>query len=270
MKKNLLLPALLFALPFLFVACNKEDQSLDSLETTTTDDVLTADDMIQNTEEEIDYQLESRGLGEDCPIVTVTPNDGTYPRTITIDYGTEGCEGPNGHIRKGIIQVVVTDTMINVGASRTVTFIDFSVDDVLVGGTRVKTNTGPNGEGQPTFTREVIDASLTFPNGDIAEWEGEQLITFLEGFSTPLRIDDVWQIEGGSAGVNRNGQAFTSTITTPLIKPFACPWIVSGVREVTINDHTITLDYGNGDCDKFATLTRPDGTTKVVVIRRWW
>lgn len=266
MKKILLLASL----TFFFIACNKEDKSLGNLENTTTDDVLTADDMLQNTEEEIDYQLESRGFGGDCPTVTVIPNDGTYPRTITIDYGTEGCEGPNGHIRKGIIEVVVTDTMINAGASRTATFIGFSVDDVLVGGARVKTNTGLNPQGQPTFTREVIGASLTLPNGDVAEWEGEQAITLIEGFGTPQRIDDVWQIEGGSTGVNRNGQAFTSAITTPLVKPFACPWIVSGVREVTVNNHTITLDYGDGDCDKFATLTRPNGTTKVVLIRRWW
>lgn len=272
MKKNLLLLSLLFALPLLFVACNKDkiDPATDDMEITTSQDVLTAQDLIQDTDEEIDYELENRDPQDDCPVITIVPNDGTYPRTITIDYGTDGCEGWNGRIRKGIILITVTDTMVNEGAVRTVEFINFSVDDVLVAGTKTLTNNGLNDQGQPYFTRVVSDASLTFPNGDVAEWNATQTLTLIEGADTPQRFDDVLQIEGSSSGVNRHGKAFTAEITVPLIKPRACRWAVSGVRTVTVDDHTWTLDYGNGDCDKFATLTRPDGTTKVVVIRRWW
>ena len=152
----------LFSIPFFFVACNKdEDVSTgDDLETLTSEDVLTAQDLIQDTQEEIDYELENRDPEDDCPIITIDPNDGTFPRTITIDYGTEGCEGWNGRIRKGIIQVVVTDTMINEGATRTVTFIDFSVDDVQVEGVKTLTNTGLNDEGQRTFSRTVEQITI--------------------------------------------------------------------------------------------------------------
>ena len=262
--------SLLFALPLLFIACNKEDQSVQDMEVTTSQDVLVAQDLFQDTEEEVDYELGTRDPEDLCPIVTVVPGDGTYPRTVTIDYGTEGCEGWNGRIRKGIIEVTLTDTMANPGAVRTVNFINFSVDDVQIEGTKTLTNTGLNGEGQLTFTRVVSNASLTFPNGDVAEWEAAQQITLIEGTGTPERIDDVVQIEGNSSGVNRNGKAFSSEITVPLIKPFVCPWAVSGVRSVTVNDHTWTLDYGDGTCNKIALLTRPDGTTKTVLIHRWW
>ncbi|MBK7407533.1 MAG: hypothetical protein IPL49_14480 [Saprospirales bacterium] len=271
MKKNLLLLSMLFALPLFFTACNKDTQDpADDTEITTSEDVLTAQDLIEDTQEEIDYELENRDPEDDCPIITVDPNDGTYPRTITIDYGIEGCEGWNGRIRKGIILITVTDTMINEGAMRTVEFVNFSVDDVQIAGTKTFTNNGLNADGQLVFTRVVSDASLTFPNGDVAEWNATQTLTLIEGAGTPQRFDDVMQIEGGSNGVNRHGKAFTSEITEPLIKPRACPWIVSGIRTVNVNDHTWTLDYGDGECNKVATLTRPDGTTKVVLIRRWW
>lgn len=270
MKKNLFLPFLLLTLPLLFVACNKDDKSAEDMEVTTSLDVLTAQDLFQDTEEEVDYELGTRDPEDLCPIVTVVPGDGSYPRTVTIDYGTEGCEGLNGRIRKGIIQVTLTDTLSNPGAVRTVEFIDFSVDDVQIEGTKTLTNNGLNGEGQLTFTRVISDASLTFPNGDVAEWDATQQITLIEGTGTPGRLDDVSRIEGNSSGVNRNGNPFTSEITTPLIKPFVCPWVVSGVRSVTVNNHTWTLDYGDGTCNKIALLTRPDGTTKTVMIRRWW
>jgi hypothetical protein len=271
MKKNLFLISLLFSIPFFFVACNKDEAPTpDEMEVTTSEDILTAQDLIQDTEEEIDYELESRDPEDPCPIVTIEPNDGTFPRTVTIDYGTEGCEGWNGRIRKGIIQVVVSDTMKNEGASRTVTFIGFSVDDVQIAGVKTLTNTGLNAEGQPTFTRTVEGASLTFPNGDVAEWDATQTLTLIEGFGTPQRFDDVMQIEGSSSGINRNGQAYTATITVPLIKRHACPWIVSGVRQMTVNDLTWSLDYGDGECNRIAILTKPNGETKFVQIRRWW
>ena len=271
MKKNLFLLSLLFAIPFLFVACNKdEDPVEDDIEITTSEDVLTAQDLIQYTEEQVDYELENRDPENDCPIITVDPDDGSYPRTITIDFGTEGCEGPHGRIRKGIILINVTDTMKNEGAVRTVEFLDFSVDDVLIAGTKTLTNEGLNADGLPVFSRIVSEASLTFPNGDVAEWDAEQTLTLIEGSNTPQRFDDVMQIEGSSSGINRNDNPFTAEIIEPLIKPWACPWIVSGIRSVTVNDHTWTLDYGDGDCNKVALLTRPNGSTKLVLIKKWW
>lgn len=271
MKKNLIFLFLPLALALFFTACQKDQNDGADVQTNTSMDVLTAQDLIQDTEDEIDLILETRGPEQgDCPTVTITPGDGTFPRTVVIDFGTEGCEGPNGRVRKGIIQVVVTDTMINPGATRTATLIGFSVDDVQIEGTKTLENTGLNDLGQLTFTRTVADASLTFPNGDVAEWNAAHVMTRIEGADTPQRFDDVWQITGGSDGVNRQGQAFTAEITVPLVKPNACPWIVSGTRTVTVNNLSWSLDYGDGACDKIATLTRPNGTTKTVLIRRWW
>jgi hypothetical protein len=270
MKNLIQILAGLFLIGLTFTACQK-DSDIQEENAQTSEDIAMAQTLMEETEDAIDYELETRGdePETDCPTVTVTPNDGSYPRTVTIDFGAE-CEGPYGHTRSGIIQVVVTDTMKNAGASRTVTFDNYFVDGVQVEGTRILTNEGPNADGQLTFIREANDMLLTFPNGDEVSWNSSQTITQIEGGDTPAFWDNVIQIEGSTTGINRAGNAFTSTITEPLIKPRTCRWVVSGVREITVNDSTRTLDFGDGNCDRFATVTLPNGVTKQVIIRRWW
>ena len=258
------------ALAITFTACQKEEIQNPEM-TTTSEDVAVFQNLMQDTEEEIDYQLETRGGDpeNDCPTVTISPDDGSYPRTVTIDYGTEGCEGPNGHIRKGLIEIYLTDAMENPNAERTVTFIGFSIDDVQIAGNKTVINTGVNSEDQPTFSR-AVNLAFFFPNGQEANWSSVQTVTLIEGANTTALFDNVWQIEGDSDGVNRNGIPFNSIITTPLIKPRNCPWAVSGVRTITVNDVERTLNYGNGECDRKADLTRPDGSIITILIRRWW
>ena len=45
------------------------------------------------------------------------------------------------------------------------------------------------------------------------------------------------------------------------------PFPVSGVVENVKNDSKATLDYGNGDCDKLATITI-NGVTKEIVLKK--
>ncbi|MCB0643761.1 MAG: hypothetical protein KDC44_19070 [Phaeodactylibacter sp.] len=261
---TLLLPGLFFT------ACQKDSSANPEL-TTTSEDVATFQTLVQETDEEIDYQLETR-VGDpenDCPTVTVSPDDGSYPRTVTIDYGQEGCEGPHGHIRKGVIEVFLTDSMSMVGAERTVSFLDFSIDDVQILGSKVLVNMGPNADDQPTAGR-TVELQFLFPNDQEASWSASQTITLIEGSSTTAFLDNVWQIEGSGEGINRNGVPFSSQIVEPLIKPRSCPWIVSGIRTVTVNDLQRSLDFGDGECDRKATLTRADGSTLEILIRRWW
>jgi len=47
------------------------------------------------------------------------------PKTITIDFG-EGCEGPRGFTRSGIITITITDTLRNPGAEYQATFDNFA------------------------------------------------------------------------------------------------------------------------------------------------
>jgi hypothetical protein len=271
--RNLMFILLAFTLTF--VACNKDENLSPEEAITTSEDLTTVQNIVQDTEDEVDaimegVELETIVTTDDCPTITVTPEDGSFPRTVTIDYGLEGCEGPRGRWRIGQIVVTQSDFMYNEGAVRTVTFVGFSIDDVQVAGTKTLTNNGLNADGFPSLTRTVEGAMLTFPNGTQVSWEANHTLTQIGGFNTNVVIDNVFEVTGGSSGVNRNGVAFSVTIIEPLIKSKNCPWIEAGVKEYTFGDRTRTLDYGAGSCENLATVTLANGNTRTIRIRPWW
>ncbi len=268
-----LFSTILFAGLFL-TACNKDtttdltnnsDQQLAASE-----DQTTVSDLYEDVSNQVDEAIDTRSGGNDCPIVTVEPDDGTYPRTVTIDFGTDGCEGPNGRIRKGQIVVTVSDTMKNEGAVRTVTFVDFSIDDAQIEGTKTLTNLGYDANNNVTFNRTVTGGQITFPNGDVATWEADHTMTQVAGGNTPPHYDDIFEITGGSNGVTRNGKAYTVEIITPLVKKRSCPWIVAGVKSMTVEDKTVIINCGEGECSRKALVTLPNGTQKIIILHKWW
>ena len=78
----------------------------------------------------------------------------------------------------------------------------------------------------------------------------------------------MWSTTGNTTGVNRNGVAVTSTILEPLIKKASCRWISDGLIQFTRDDKTSTLDFGDGSCDRFGTLTTANGNTFTIRLRR--
>lgn len=56
---------------------------------------------------------------------------------------------------------------------------------------------------------------------------------------------------------------------TPLRRELACRFIVSGVLEISRNDATASLDFGDGSCDAVGILTYPDGSTEEIFLRRF-
>lgn len=264
---------------FAFAACrfDKNDDKVDEGFTEkilfTSEDQSTAENYFQDAEDQEDLAIETRdggGTFAGCPTVTVEPDDATFPRTITIDFGG-GCEGPNGRIRKGKIIVTQSDAIWVEGSVRTATFDDFFIDDAQLEGVRTIVNEGADANGNLTFSRTVVDGKITFPNGTSTTWESNYQLTQTEGGQTPLILsDNVFEVTGSANGVNRNGQAFTATIDEPLVKNKLCPWVSEGLITLTIDSKTLSLNYGSGTCDNKATLTLPSGAEKQIVIRRWW
>ena len=61
-----------------------------------------------------------------CAKVTVSSTNGTFPKTITVDFGT-GCTDKRGVNRKGIITISITNPIFLPGASITISHQDFYV-----------------------------------------------------------------------------------------------------------------------------------------------
>ena len=194
-----------------------------------------------------------------CATITVTPNDSTYPKTITIDFG-DGCICADGKFRKGAVIIHLTGPIRRSGSVMTITFRNFYLNRAHIQGTKIVSNLSENGNIK--FTVQVVNGAVTFPNGRGYQYDGLKYVAQIEGGTTRFVRDDVYKIEGRSRTQFNNGLTIILNTETPLIKKVVCPWISNGVLKIKINDRVLFLDYGapnNGDCDNLAMLTWNNG-----------
>lgn len=270
MKKSILLLTALFLGVLAFNACKKSDDTkANDADIMTSEDLATNEDFSEEIDFAVDVAIEGRGGGGTCPVVTLAQPWGNWPNTITIDYGTDGCAGPNGdHILKGKIIIEQSAEMFTAGAVRSKTFENFFVDDVQVEGAKSWTNNGLDASGNWSYTKTATNMKLIYPDGTSTTWNYTHTSTLIQGGGTPTHWDNVWSTTGNSTGVNRNGVAYSSTIIEPLVKKATCRWISAGVIEFTRDDKTASLNFGDGGCDRFGTLTTASGDVFTIRLRR--
>lgn len=201
-----------------------------------------------------------------CATITVTPDDGSYPKTVTIDFG-DSCRGLDGKVRKGAIVLHFTGPIRRSGSVLTITLKDFYLNRAHIEGTKVITNLSENGNIK--FTTQIVDGKVSFPNGRGYKYNAIRHVKQTDGGTTDDLIDDVFNIEGRSQTEYNNGVTITLDTESPLVKKVACHWINDGVLKIKINDRVLLLDYAapnNGDCDNKAKLTWNNGTKSRIVI----
>jgi hypothetical protein len=215
-----------------------------------------------------------------CFTTTIThPGTGFFPVRIVIDFGTTGCPGPDGRIRRGKMIIEYSDKLIHPNATATTIFDGFYVNDVHVEGTHKITNISgviPVNLGKK-YKVEVINGKLTRLNGNFIEWNSIRTILQIDGMLTPdYARDDVFKIEGSAGGVVKRNNLlirWESNITDPLVRRFTCRWIVKGrVRTVRANlpnastsKWAAILEFGAGACDNQAILT-VNGVTRQITL----
>jgi hypothetical protein len=200
-----------------------------------------------------------------CADITVTPGDGTYPKTITIDFG-DGCICADGKFRKGAIILHLTAPIRRPGAVLTITFRNYYLNRAHIEGTKIISNHSENGNIK--FTVQVVGGKLTLPNGRGFTYNGIKYVKQVLGGSTRIVRDDVYTIEGRSKTEFNNGVTVTLNTESPLVKKVVCPWISKGVLKIKINDRVLLLDYGapdNGECDNKALLTWNNGNNQRLI-----
>jgi hypothetical protein len=200
-----------------------------------------------------------------CATVTVVPNDNTYPKTITVDFG-DGCLGADGKFRKGAIITHLTGPIRRSGSVMTITLRDFYLNRAHIEGTKTYSNLSENGNIK--FTVQVVGGKVTFPNGRGYSYQSLKYVKQIEGGTTRTIRDDVYSIEGRSQTEFNGGLTITLNTETPLIKKVACHWISKGELKIKINSRVLFLNYGapnNGDCDNKALLTWNDGNNQRLI-----
>lgn len=202
----------------------------------------------------------------DCVTITTVVTDTTKEKTI--DFGG-GCELRNGNVLSGIIKLSYALDMEAASKSITLELENFTFNDVTIegGASILRVRSNENGNPQSTATRNY---NATWPDGETASFSGNRTREWIEGFGTGFWGDNVFLITGGGTFTNKAGNVWTKTVVTPLRREMSCRFIVSGVLEISRNDATASLDFGDGSCDAKGVLTKPDGTSEEIFLRRFF
>ena len=282
MKKKIVLLSFLAVLAFSFVifnACKKkitldtpntQQPALQSDAQTTADENTRAEqnfsDMFDASEAAISQKGMSKvGQASDilsgCANVSLdagTTLDSTqWPKQITIDFGANNCKGDDLRERRGKIHVKLSNWYRKSGAVVTITPDNYYVNDYLVEGTKTVTNMGFTGDQLGNYYQYDISVSgkITSPAGKVSTWASTRVRkTYINTLKSVL----FYMISGNASGVHSNGKPYTLTINQSLEVVPLCHWITQGSISIIPGNNvtnTITIDYGNGDCDDKATVT---------------
>lgn len=275
---KILSTALFLATSVLFSACEQDNEEVtsnaDEAESIAIDEAI-ADDLFEDidliSDEAADYEGDIQGgrlendenaMMSDCVGrgVERVRADRVFTKTVTLDFQAS-CEGPKGRERQGTMVITrITDAN---AATYTVstTFQDFFLDGKKIEGTRTRVYTLlETGVHQVAIT--LTDGKVTLEDGRVIERSGSFTKTW-------NRNSGEVSVEGEASGVNRNGVAYTSNVTSPLVYKQSCATegifvATQGIRSITREGKAdVTIDYGQGDCDKTVDVT-VDGEERTI------
>jgi len=254
MKTTIKFLALAFvAMAITFTACKKNEEAEDN-ELATSEDMALSENQYDQVFKQVDGNATNAGLKKGYPIVTI--DSVSTPRSMIINFGDTNFLCDDGNYRRGKILVTWTGKYRDNGTVITTTFDNFYQNDNKVEGTKTVTNAGRKRDGDMVFNINV-QGKVTNTENQFITWNSTRTRTWIAGENTKTWLDDKYTVSGTTNGINRNGFTFNTTTTKPLTVDLSCQWrIVSGVIELTPQGKpTRTIDYGNGACDRLATVT---------------
>lgn len=265
-----------------FWSCKKDDSQTNNEEIETTFELSANDAITENITEDANDILMEAGVDNNfagrnsgavttqtmdnltCASLTVTPAQG-FPKSISIDFGST-CTSPNGVVRKGKINITVSDSLRKSGSVAVMTFDNYYVNGFKVEGTLTWTNTSQ--AGLKSWRRKWENGKITAVDGRFWLHSGIKDIMQLEGVSTPRNLlDDVFSVTGNHTITNAAGKTITSTITEALQKKVICENVDKGKVKIEGGSHYAVIDFGDGSCDRIATISI-DGTTPRTIFLR--
>lgn len=200
-----------------------------------------------------------------CAAVTVSAAG--FPKTITIDFGSTGCTSANGITHKGKINVVLSDSVRKTGSTAVITFTNYFTNNFKKEGTITWTNTST--ASTKSWQRKVTEGKITAPTGKYWLHTGIRDVVQINGGLTPCNLlDDVYLITGNHTVTNANGKIRNSYITEALQKHTDCDNIGTGKLKVDgAAGHYATINFGDGACDKLATISIDGSDPRTVQLR---
>ncbi len=275
----------LFAIGVLLSSCNKTTDPISGevVQTASTDATMSA--QTSDAEDIASSQLNvtdpsgrvAAGFDDDrltCATITRTPSGDKTSGSMIIDFGTTGCRDSKGNTRKGKITVSWTGgRWFNPGATHTVTFSGYSINDVKFSDNDSRVVANVSTTASPLTFNIVATHSMTWPDATTASLSihhTRQWVRAANVTDDRFIISQTTGAASAASGTNRHGKTYSIQITTPLEFSRSCAISnkvfkpVKGVRLITYDTNkTVTIDYGTGTCDNSFTIS-VNGRTRTV------
>lgn len=267
-----------------FFGCSTNDNTTTDSKSVSNDDIAltaqidaTIEDIAAIAEDQFSAQqsiaakstVVRKSILPSCATFTTVLTNSVWTRTI--DFGTQGCALPNGNLIKGKIIISFTNDFSNSTHTISYVFDGFYHNGRLIQGSKSMTYSRQTSdllnEIHPIITH-AIDMKITFADAKVYEIKGSRTKEMVEGYNTPLEWEDnVFLVTGNCSIARKNSTTISSEITNPLKFKMNCksPFPVSGTKIITKNDTSATIDFGEGSCDRTATVTTDKGTIEITL-----
>ena len=185
---------------------------------------------------------------------SILPGNPDPSGSIVVDFGT-GCTDLRGNVRSGKLVIIYRGRRFMPNSTLIVSGRDYTFNGVKLEGTlNIKNVTGST-DTSPRFNSILSAGKATFEDGTVAERRSNVTTQWVRG-ATP--DENRLIIEQGSTaeGITRLGRDYSVTIDKQLEYKRFCGIAVSGIKHYLIdNQKEITIDYGEGECDKEVKVT---------------
>jgi hypothetical protein len=203
-----------------------------------------------------------------CATIGFSPNSTSTSGQITIDFGT-GCTR-GGNTRSGkIILTYSNGPRGQIGFKVITTFDNYRINDVQLQGTRTVTRIEASSTNNIKHSIVLADGRAIWPDNGGEVTRSSQ---FTREWVRDVNNERVL-LDGTADGTNRRGKDYTMEITNDLVFRRACIlsdeifMAVQGTKVFTSDGKTMTVDYGDGSCDRSIRLT-VNGVTRDVTVGR--
>lgn len=193
-------------------------------------------------------------------VVTVVPGPNStieVPQgVLTINFGTTGCTDLKGNIRTGKLIFTYNGRRFKPGSTVVTTTDNYTINGILIEGTRTLTNVTGSTQEAPKFNAILENGKATFlADGTIAERESNITWQWVRAANP---VEDYLVIDQASTanGITRGGRTYSVSLSKALKYKRFCGIAVEGIKTYIIDGtKEITIDYGDGTCDKSVVIT---------------
>ena len=232
------------------------DQSLASA---TVNDMTSISDEAGKTYSVSSFKTENTEGLLSASCATITLDTLAAAKTITVNFGATNCICSDGRFRRGSLIISFTGKYRDSLTLITVSPQNYFVNDNQVTGYKTIRNKGHNSANHLVYEVNANIQIIKANGAGTILWQSVRQREWINGESSPTWSDDIYSITGNASGTSANGNSFTSTITSPLIRNMAIGCrrhFTQGVLEHSPSGKAIRyINFGNGSCDDQAVVT---------------